>query len=109
MADTGVSFPLKGVRRPDAGQGKLNATTGIHNRLGNLKQENPMNVNHYIGFDVHKKWDIYFTQVAPICWGCSRQSLRSTSPCPCTGTVPPLRLARRVARRVFLGFANSVG
>jgi hypothetical protein len=29
--------------------------TGIHNRLGNLKQENPMNVNHYIGFDVHKK------------------------------------------------------
>lgn len=25
----------------------------IHNRLGNLKQENPMNVNHYIGFDVH--------------------------------------------------------
>jgi hypothetical protein len=26
--------------------------TGIHNRLGNLKQENPMNVNLYIGFDV---------------------------------------------------------
>src|ERR1035437_766258 len=24
-------------------------------RLRNLKQENPMNVNHYIGFDVHKK------------------------------------------------------
>ena len=24
-------------------------------RLRNLKPENPMNVNHYIGFDVHKK------------------------------------------------------
>src|SRR5580693_6354733 len=29
--------------------------TAIHSRLGNLKQENPMNVNRYIGFDVHKK------------------------------------------------------
>src|ERR1035437_5352908 len=26
-----------------------------YSRPGNLKQENPMNVNHYIGFDVHKK------------------------------------------------------
>ncbi len=24
-------------------------------RLGNLEQENPMNVTHYIGFDGHKK------------------------------------------------------
>ena len=27
----------------------------LHSRLRNLKQENPMNVHHYIGFDVHKK------------------------------------------------------
>src|SRR5216683_1645236 len=27
----------------------------LRSRLRNLKQENPMNVNHYIGFDVHKK------------------------------------------------------
>src|SRR6266851_1815867 len=27
----------------------------LQSRLRNLKQENPMNVNHYIGFDVHKK------------------------------------------------------
>jgi hypothetical protein len=32
-----------------------NAETGFARRLRNLKQENPMNVNHYIGFDVHKK------------------------------------------------------
>jgi hemoglobin-like flavoprotein len=25
------------------------------NRLRNLNQENPMSINHYIGFDVHKK------------------------------------------------------
>src|ERR1017187_161061 len=29
--------------------------TALNSRLRNLKQENPMNVNHYIGFDVHKK------------------------------------------------------
>ena len=38
--------------------------TGIHNRLGNLKQENPMNVNHYIGFDVHKKSISYCVRTA---------------------------------------------
>src|SRR5215813_7591591 len=38
--------------------------TGIHNRLGNLKQENPMNVNHYIGFDVHKKSISYCVKTA---------------------------------------------
>ena len=27
----------------------------LQSRLRNLKQENPMNVTHYIGFDVHKK------------------------------------------------------
>src|ERR1017187_5695365 len=27
----------------------------LQSRLRNLKQENPMNANHYIGFDVHKK------------------------------------------------------
>jgi len=27
----------------------------LQSRLKNLNQENPMNVNHYIGFDVHKK------------------------------------------------------
>jgi hypothetical protein len=37
---------------------------GIHNRLGNLKQENPMNVNHYIGFDVHKKSISYCVKTA---------------------------------------------
>src|SRR5215467_3634319 len=41
-----------------------NPRTGIHNRLGNLKQENPMNVNHYIGFDVHKKSISYCVKTA---------------------------------------------
>jgi transposase len=27
----------------------------LQSRLRNFKQENPMNVTHYIGFDVHKK------------------------------------------------------
>jgi hypothetical protein len=27
----------------------------LANRLRNLNQENPMNIKHYIGFDVHKK------------------------------------------------------
>ena len=27
----------------------------LRSRLRNLNQENPMNANHYIGFDVHKK------------------------------------------------------
>jgi transposase len=35
-----------------------------HSRLGNLKQENPMNVNHYIGFDVHKKTISYCVKAA---------------------------------------------
>src|ERR1039457_810093 len=33
-------------------------------RLRNLKQENPMNVNHYIGFDVHKKTVSYCVKIA---------------------------------------------
>jgi len=33
-------------------------------RLRNLKQENPMNVNHYIGFDVHKKSVNYCVKTA---------------------------------------------
>src|ERR1039458_10153040 len=35
-----------------------------HSRLRNLKQENPMNVNHYIGFDVHKKTISYCVKAA---------------------------------------------
>jgi hypothetical protein len=27
----------------------------LTNRLRNPEQENPMNINHYIGLDVHKK------------------------------------------------------
>jgi transposase len=38
--------------------------TAIHSRLRNLKQENPMNVNHYIGFDVHKKSISYCVKTA---------------------------------------------
>src|SRR5215469_13983061 len=39
--------------------------TAIQSRLGNLKQENPMNViNHYIGFDVHKKTISYCVKTA---------------------------------------------
>src|SRR5271169_1266600 len=34
------------------------------NRLRNLKQENPMNVNHYIGLDVHKKSISYCVKTA---------------------------------------------
>ena len=34
---------------------EYNAETGLASRLRNLNQENPMNVNYYIGFDVHKK------------------------------------------------------
>jgi transposase len=36
----------------------------FQSRLGNLKQENPMNVNHYIGFDVHKKTISYCVKAA---------------------------------------------
>src|ERR1039457_2601682 len=35
-----------------------------HSRLRNLRQENPMNVNHYIGFDVHKKSISYCVKAA---------------------------------------------
>jgi transposase len=35
-----------------------------NSRLRNLKQENPMNVNHYIGFDVHKKSISYCVKTA---------------------------------------------
>src|SRR6516162_7669623 len=38
--------------------------TAVQSRLGNLKQENPMNVNHYIGFDVHKKSISYCVKTA---------------------------------------------
>src|SRR6516225_7288497 len=39
--------------------------TAVQSRLGNLKQENPMNViNHYIGFDVHKKSISYCVRAA---------------------------------------------
>src|SRR2546427_5564320 len=38
--------------------------TAIYGRLGNLKQENPMNVNHYIGLDVHKKSISYCVKTA---------------------------------------------
>src|SRR4051794_33730095 len=34
-----------------------------HNRLGNLIQENPMNVTHHIGFDVHKKSVSYCVKI----------------------------------------------
>src|ERR1039457_5144030 len=34
------------------------------NRLRNLNHENPMNINHYIGFDVHKKSISYCVKVA---------------------------------------------
>src|ERR1700724_2999266 len=33
-------------------------------RLRNLNQENPMNINHYIGFDVHKKSVSYCVKAA---------------------------------------------
>jgi transposase len=33
------------------------------NRLRNFNQENPMNINHYIGFDVHKKSISYCVKV----------------------------------------------
>src|ERR1039458_8761372 len=36
----------------------------LNSRLRNLKQENPMNVNHYIGFDVHKKSVSYCVKLA---------------------------------------------
>src|ERR1035437_7586086 len=36
-----------------------------YSRPGNLKQENPMNVNHYIGFDVHKKSISYCVKATP--------------------------------------------
>src|ERR1039458_8054971 len=36
----------------------------LNSRLRNLKQENPMNVNHYIGFDVHKKSISYCVKTA---------------------------------------------
>jgi len=36
----------------------------FQSRLRNLKQENPMNVNHYIGFDVHKKSVSYCVRTA---------------------------------------------
>src|ERR1039457_5824170 len=35
-----------------------------HSRLRNFRQENPMNVNHYIGFDVHKKSISYCVKAA---------------------------------------------
>src|SRR5580692_10177300 len=38
--------------------------TATPSRLRNLKQENPMNVNHYIGFDVHKKSISYCVKTA---------------------------------------------
>jgi transposase len=38
--------------------------TAAHSRLRKLKQENPMNVNHYIGFDVHKKSVSYCVKIA---------------------------------------------
>src|ERR1700730_6909582 len=36
----------------------------LHSRLRNPKQENPMNVTHYIGFDVHKKSVSYCVKCA---------------------------------------------
>src|ERR1017187_4724545 len=36
----------------------------LNSRLRNLKQENPMNVNHYIGLDVHKKSVSYCVKLA---------------------------------------------
>jgi len=36
----------------------------LQSRLRNLKQENPMNVNQYIGFDVHKKSVSYCVKIA---------------------------------------------
>ena len=36
----------------------------FESRPGNLNQENPMNVNHYIGFDVHKKSISYCVKAA---------------------------------------------
>src|ERR1035437_4824649 len=55
-----------------------------------------------------QKWGIYLTQVYPIYCGWRRQPWRSTSPSTCTAPVPPLRLARRGARRAFLGYASFV-
>jgi len=63
-----------------------------------------LNRNH-----IHPRWDIYFTQVGPICCGRWRRPLRSASPWICTATVRPPRLAQRVVRRVFLGCGTSVG
>jgi hypothetical protein len=40
------------------------AETGFREPLINLEQENPMNVNHYIGFDVHKKSVSYCVKTA---------------------------------------------
>src|ERR1039458_2653842 len=39
----------------------------LQSRLRNLKQENPMNANHYIGFDVHKKTVSYCVKTADGC------------------------------------------
>jgi transposase len=36
----------------------------LQSRLKNLNQENPMNINHYIGFDVHKKTISYCVKTA---------------------------------------------
>jgi transposase len=38
--------------------------TTYQSRLGKRKQENPMNVHHYIGFDVHKKSISYCVKLA---------------------------------------------
>jgi hypothetical protein len=36
----------------------------LQSRLKHLNQENPMSINHYIGFDVHKKTISYCVKTA---------------------------------------------
>jgi hypothetical protein len=53
--------------RPEMTKGSpegYNAETGFREPAQKLKQENPMNVNHYIGFDVHKKSISYCVKTA---------------------------------------------
>ena len=63
-----------------------NAETGLANRLRNLNQENPMNINHYIGFDVHKKSISYCVKTADGTiveegkLGATRQALAAVGP-----------------------------
>ena len=88
---------LLGAQRADVGS--IRAIWAVQDKLA-LDADEEENI---------ESGDIYFTQVAPICCGRLRQSLRSTSPSTCTALVPVQRLARRDARRASLCYANFGG